>query len=840
MEIQNQSAEQKPDDMAKRLAALEKSERRFRAIYEQSPLGMTLVDFNTGRFVHCNPRFCEIVRRTSEELARLDFQTITHPEDLPENLRKMADLREGKSRSYSIEKRYLLPDGGHVWTRLTMVPMWVEGDAPDFYMGMVEDIAARKQSEETLRRQADFDTLLTTILARFASCVGPAIDEHIQKSLQEIAAFTGAEIASVVLISQDITSWSIAYESTSPGVRPLIQTYQNMPMGTLPWVEQRLLSGEVVGIRTLEDFPPEAALDRALYEAEGVQSVLLVPLRGRGGKVSGGIGLRTYSHPLAWSEEDIRRFRIVADAIANMLERKRVEKDLYESRQMLQQVLDTIPQRVFWKDRDLNYLGCNKPFANDGNFAEVQDVIGKSDFQFPWAKENAESYRADDRQVMESGHPKMGYEEEQMRPNGTVSWVRTSKVPLRDHEGRIFGVLGTYEDITEMRRTREALSEAKEAAEAANRAKDQFIAVLSHELRTPLTPVLAVVSAMEEQPHFSAGLRSDMEMIRRNVELEARLIDDLLDATRISQGKIALRQEFVDIHDCMRSAEGFCESGISSKHLNVELRLEAREPYVWGDPVRLRQVFWNLLQNAVKFTPARGVILLHTFNDEKQVKVEIIDNGVGIEAEALKRIFNPFEQGEQTWTRRFGGLGLGLSIAKGLVEMHQGQLHVQSDGKDKGAAFTVELPTVKPVVQAPESPPAYEPSAPASTKILLVDDHLDTLRILTRLLRRWGYNVTTADGVQSALQRASEEKFDLLISDLGLPDGSGRDIMKEVKASSQLRGIALSGYGTDEDIRSSLEAGFEEHLTKPVSFQSLQMAVQRLSVKALGDQSSSL
>lgn len=824
--------------MAERLASLERSERRFREIYELAPMGMALMDFHTGRFVQCNPRFCEIVKRRAEELVQLNFQTITHPEDLPEHLRKLADLEEGETRVLSIEKRYLLPDGGNVWVNLTMVPMWPKGGTPDFYMAMVEDISVRKRTEETLRRQADFDALITPILAQFASCIGPAIDEHIRGSLQQMAVFTGAETAYVILGSQDLSTWSSAYESAIPGVQRPLRTYRDVPIGTFPWTAQRLLAGQVVEIRTLDDFPPEGAVDRAQYEADGVQSVLLVPLRGQGGRAAGCIGLHSYSHPQAWLEADVRRLQIIADAIANMLERKRVENALYESRQMLQQILDTIPQRVFWKDRDLNYIGCNQPFAHDANCADPQDVIGKNDFHlFPREKEIAERYRATDREIIETGQPKMGYEEMQVRQEGVISWVRTSKAPLYDREGRIFGVLGTYEDITDLRRTREALSEAKEAAEAANHAKDQFIAVLSHELRTPLTPVLAVVSAMETFARFPAEVRSDMEMIRRNVELESRLIDDLLDSTRISQGKVALHPEFVDIHDCLRSAEGFCESGISSKHLNVELKLEAEEPYVWGDPVRLRQVFWNLLQNAVKFTPAQGKILLHTFNEGQRVKVHITDNGIGIEPEAIERIFNPFEQGEQTWTRRFGGLGLGLSIAKGLVELHQGAIRVQSEGKDKGATFAVEFPTVKPVPQTSASTPEHEPGAPALTKILLVDDHADTLRILTRLLRRWGYSVTTADGVQSALARAAEEKFDLLISDLGLPDGSGRDIMREVKANYQLRGIVLSGYGTDEDIRASLEAGFEEHLTKPVGFQALQMAVQRLSVRASGDQS---
>ena len=213
------------------------------------------------------------------------------------------------------------------------------------------------------------------------------------------------------------------------------------------------------------------------------------------------------------------------------------------------------------------------------------------------------------------------------------------------------------------------------------------------------------------------------------------------------------------------------------------------------------------------------------------MKIQIADTGIGIEPEALQRIFNVFEQGELTRTRRFGGLGLGLSIAKALVEMHQGKLVAVSEGKNQGALFTVELDTVAPGVEPPAPAKGAEPDLLEPRRILLVEDHEDTLQILARLLRKWGYGVTTANSVQNALERASEQRFDLLISDLGLPDGSGRDVMRALKERYHLPAIALSGYGTDEDIRTSLDAGFAEHLTKPVSFQVLRTAVERLAGK---------
>jgi len=229
----------------------------------------------------------------------------------------------------------------------------------------------------------------------------------------------------------------------------------------------------------------------------------------------------------------------------------------------------------------------------------------------------------------------------------------------------------------------------------------------------------------------------------------------------------------------------------------------------------------------VKFTPEGGQISIRSANDDGHLKVEITDTGVGIPPEVLPRIFNAFEQGEKTTTRFFGGLGLGLSIAKAIVDLHHGSLTVSSEGKDKGATFTLELATVTAEPEpSPPSPGALTPSQ-QSLNILLVDDHVDTLQTLTKLLRRLGYTVATATSVRTALDLAAKESFDLLISDLGLPDGSGLDITRQVRKLYALHGIALSGYGTEEDIRQSQDAGFAEHLIKPVSFAALREAIQQ-------------
>lgn len=414
---------------------------------------------------------------------------------------------------------------------------------------------------------------------------------------------------------------------------------------------------------------------------------------------------------------------------------------------------------------------------------------------------------------------------------GRKRWVEGHIYSVKDERGKLRNLILMHEDVTERVRAEEALNHAKEAAEAANRAKDQFIAVLSHELRTPLTPVLATVSALEEQGDLPPDLQTDVELIRRNVELEARLIDDLLDVTKISRGQIELRLESVDVHLVLRTVLEICQQDIESKRINISLGLHAGLHQVLADPTRLRQVFWNLIKNAVEFTPEGGEINLRTTNVDRRLRIEIKDTGAGIRPELLPKIFNAFERGDRPSSRRFGGLGLGLSIAKTVTDMHHGTLVAFSEGRGKGSTFTVELPVIR--TPAEPAPPAVSKlvTGKTSAKILLVDDHPDTLRTMSRLLNKWGYTVVCGDCVQAALALAAREHFDLLISDLGLPDGSGLEIMRRLKERQDLHGIAFSGYGTDEDVRQSREAGFDVHLIKPVSFQTLREAIQRTTSK---------
>jgi len=380
------------------------------------------------------------------------------------------------------------------------------------------------------------------------------------------------------------------------------------------------------------------------------------------------------------------------------------------------------------------------------------------------------------------------------------------------------------------------------AAQAANLAKDQFLATLSHELRTPLTPVLAVISSLEGDTHLETRVRESLAMVRRNVELEARLIDDLLDLTRIAHGKLELNRRRTDLRQIIEQAiETCCSQDVASGRVLLVKDLEDADHSLWADSPRLSQVFWNLFNNAVKFTPQGGTITVRSRLSPGEIAIQVSDSGIGIRPEAMGHIFKAFEQGDLGTARRFGGLGLGLAISKAIVELHGGSLCAESEGHGRGATFTVRLPAGRgrqePAAAAgivgEERRGAQRTETGRPLHILLVEDHADTADALAALLEGLGHRITVAGTVAEGLAAAqaaatADRSIDLVISDLGLPDGSGLDLMRELARLYELKGIALSGYGMEEDVRKSREAGFARHLTKPVTLDLLKDVIAQV------------
>jgi len=438
------------------------------------------------------------------------------------------------------------------------------------------------------------------------------------------------------------------------------------------------------------------------------------------------------------------------------------------------------------------------------------------------------------RKLRETGNM-VEFETQRVTKDGRTIDVLVSLSPVRDEDGKIVSMSEVLRDITERRQARQQLIDARRRAEDASAAKDRFLATLSHELRTPLTPVMASLHRLDHRGDLPQGVADSLALIRRNVELEARLIDDLLDLTRIASGKLELDRTSVDMHQVLQTLVQSCRSELFEKGLHLELELSAGEHFCNVDSTRLQQVFWNLLKNAIKFTPGGGTITIRTRNPARgRIRIEVADTGRGIRGDVLPRIFDAFEQGEATISRRQAGLGLGLAIAKNLVELHDGVITAESAGEGRGATFAVELGTTadRPARVLPGHPGF---AARSAASILLVEDDPDSGLALRDLLQEEGFEIRLASNVEEALREFADRPCDVLVSDLGLPDGSGIDLLTKLKPlRPNLVAIVLSGYGMEDDIERSQRAGFSAHFVKPLNLARLVETIERAASRTAG------
>jgi PAS domain S-box-containing protein len=417
-----------------------------------------------------------------------------------------------------------------------------------------------------------------------------------------------------------------------------------------------------------------------------------------------------------------------------------------------------------------------------------------------------------------------------IRKDGSEVPIDDSGAPIRTPEGKLEGVVLVFRDFSEHKKIERELRAAKEAAESASKAKDQFLAMLSHELRTPLTPVLATLQLWEMRADsLPPRLHSDVKMLRHNVELEARIIDDLLDLTRIARGLLSLSEEEIDVHSIIKLPLDIICSDANAKEIKVVLQPDATRHFVHCDAVRFQQVLWNVLRNAVNFTDRKGNITIRTNNYADQIRISIEDSGVGMSSETLAKLFTPFEQADRNRSVRYGGLGLGLAISHALIKQMGGELTAESQGVGKGSKFVISLKAQNLASTTGSRPTAAVPTR-GKKRILLVEDHADTAAALTRLLQARGHAIRRVSSAAEALLVFKPDAFDLIICDIGLPDGNGYDLLNSIRQIDSVAAVALTGFGMTTDIAQAKEAGFDAHLTKPVDFYKLESVIAQLSM----------
>ena len=796
----------------------------FSSLVELAPTGMYVVDgqFRLQQinaralpaFAKVEPKlgrdFGEVMeilwgREVGAQLAGIFRHTLAtgEPYRSPRFAEHRHDLNEDKAYEWETQ-RVTLPDGTH---------------------GVVcyfNDIT------ETERNKANL-AFLATIgddLLRWDT-----VDEILNTVCAKICAYLRLSIGCFVEINEAADTSHVTHEWRRPEMPSLLGTYKLSDYLSADF-QNILRAGECFIVR---DTAADARTDATKYAQLRIGSFICAPL------IADGRWKFMFdihdSRPRDWREDEIELVRELTGRVWARLERVRAASLLRQNESLFAALIEEAPLGVYVINAQFRVQQINTRALPV--FEKVEPKIGRlltDVMHIQWGKTAGDELAAIFRHTLDTGEPYVspGYSNVRadLGQEKTYEW-QTRRVILPNGS---YGVVCYFNDITERIRSEQALVQAKTAAESASRAKDNFLAALSHELRTPLNPALLIASESAENHELPGAMRLNFETIRKHIELEARLIDDLLDLTRVASGKMILNREVANVHGILADALSTVQAEQSGKQLQVTVKLNATRSLVNGDPVRLQQIFWNVLKNAVKFTPANGQITVESENGaDDQIIIKITDTGLGMNETEVGRVFTAFAQGDHAsagGSHQFGGLGLGLAIAKNLVELHGGKISAHSPGVGLGSVFTIELPSAREAKpkraiagdSRPKTPKLLDQGA-APISVLLVEDHEITRTVLAQLLTRRNYKVATADSIASARELAHQHKFDLLISDIGLPDGNGNDLMKEFHENYGLIGIALTGYGMEEDIKRGQAAGFVTHLIKPVRIQSLETAL---------------
>lgn len=635
-------------------AILQESEEKLRLALEAAALGTWDWNLGTGELVW-SARCKEMFGFAPEaDLSYELFLSALHPDD-----RQRADraVREALSNhtTYSIEFRAQWRDGSIHWIHSVGRGFYDEASGqPLFMRGVAFDIDERKRAETSAIEAAEqFRFLAESLPEKIFTATADGDTYYFN---QQWANYTGLPIEEVVRL----------------GWREFVH----------PDDSEEKMARWTHSIKTGQPFEFEHRFRRA----DGVYRWHLSrahPMRHANGTISMWIGSNT-------DVDDL----------------KRAQFELRESESRSRLAIEA-GRLGFW---DWNIGGLVRCSPEYNRIFGIAPETSECSHDFTLSLIHPEDRAVVETALMAAQHERRDYEME-YRTKGddaSVRWVAAhGRVHYDDQTGKPVRMIGVVRDITDrkkfedhLRRNQEELSStlaaaelAREQAENASQAKDQFLAVLSHELRTPLTPVLMAISSIRSENNLSADVLDALDMIQRNIKIEARLIEDLLDLTRITRNKVDLHLEDLDLHKVLRQAVEICSSDVEARKHELDLHLEATQTKVHGDTARLQQVFWNLIKNAIKFTDPGGKIQIHSRNEDGWIFIEVADSGMGIPAEVLPRIFNPFEQGSQS-SRQYGGLGLGLAISKATVDAHKGTLEASSQGKNMGATFVVKLATV--------------------------------------------------------------------------------------------------------------------------------------------------
>jgi two-component system sensor histidine kinase/response regulator len=746
----------------------------------------------SGRITYVNDLFCRVSGYTRDELTGRNHNMINsglHPRKFFMGM--YANIVTGQSWRGEICNR--AKNGDLFWLDTTIIPTIDSGARVIRYTSVCVDITARKNAEEMLAKLRErhalaidgsgiclWDWDLVRDVVDFDGKWGPML------------GYTAEETAPTPDGMWPHDVWKRAMHPDD-----LAHTLQQM---------QRHCQGEA------PTFESEA---RMCHKEGHWVSVLL---RGRVSKRDqNGLALR------------------MSGTVIDITELKQAMRQAEHSEALLKTIIDVLPQRVFWKDRDGRFLGVNRNFKMD---AGVEHIVGKTDEEVHWIGAQADA--SQDRHIMETRQPVLD-QVEQLTRGDQIEWHTTSKVPLIDARGEVWGVLGTYQDITPFKLAEAELIKARNLAEDANKAKSEFLATMSHEIRTPMNGVIGFTELLLATS-LDAEQRGMATTIRESARALMTIIDDILDFSRIEAGRVLVERSRVDGKQIAQDVQKLLSPRAAEKHLEFEVEWPPTvSASIMADAGRLRQVLVNLASNAIKFTDSGRVVIRAYGDTDGMLHMEVEDTGIGITPEQLPRLFAKFTQADSSTTRKYGGTGLGLAISKQLVELMGGQIGVHSR-PGTGSTFWFTLPfaqrsdttgTHKTLALDLPQEQANDKSADAARPhVLVVEDHAVNRMLATRLLVKLGCDVDIAENGQLACERTSQRDYDLIFMDCQMPEMDGfeatRTIRERARTDSRRTPIvALTANAMNQDRQSCLDAGMDDYIAKPYSSTDFQRVLER-------------
>lgn len=786
------------------------SEQWLRALIEQSAAGIAQIDLR-GHLLFANQRYCEIIGYSKEEVLGLRVHDLTHPDDRPHTTHMVSEAAV-TGQEYGLEKRYIRKDGSTVWVNISASVLKDEADHLHSIMGVVVDVSDRKGAEEELRRGESRLKLAVDALGLGLWDVD--LTDHTVIESENFVAMLGLPPHAR---HTSLTEWEKYLHPDD---------YER--------ARDKFL-GALEGRCEYED-------EQRLVGADGVL---------RWVHVTGNVVRDASGQP-------IRMVGVCTD----ITDRKQWEERLQESEERLRLGLDAgdtgtwdwdiASDRVTWSERVYQFHGLTKETFG-GHVADFQRIIHPEDRQrvgeaIQAAIEKGPNYEVDFRVV---------------RNGGEIGWLTTTGRVYRDASGTPVRMLGATRDVTQQKQAeqeRDALLASERAlrseAERANQLKDEFLATVSHELRTPLNAILGYAQVLRYSGADGQELSEGLEVIERNARVQAQIIGDLLDMSRIISGTPRLDVQQVNLPAVIDAALETVRPAANAKGIELVWSVSPLVAPISGDPARLQQVVWNLLSNAIKFTPSRGRVQVSLEPVEAHLELIVSDTGTGISPEFLPHVFDKFRQADAAITRRHGGLGLGLAIVKNLVELHGGTIQAHSQGENTGSTFQVTLPLTPVRTEAAPHPahpthpthrvpaaadptPSPQPDVPrlAGLHVLVVEDDPDARNLTRKLLEDGNARVTTAASVDEAMERLGSSRFDVIVSDIGMPQRDGYDLIRAVRSLPADAGgttpatpaIAMTALARSQDRTQALLAGFNMHLSKPADPRELRTVIASLA-----------